>query len=609
MAFIGLPVSRYVDVEVNLSALLAQSPAINTFLVLSDTPVIDTVERMRSYATLGEVALDFGTSSPEYAAAVVWFGQSPQPQDLKIGRWASAAAPAQLIGGGITAPNLLVSAWNAITNGGFFYTSGATAGARSARSVTGLNFSAAANLNAVAAIIQAGITAAGGTATIVYNSTYNRFEITSSGVGPTAAISFLQAPTASGNIAFAGQPAANDTITLNGTVITFVAGAPAPGQVQIGGDLPTTLTNLLNYLSASQDTQLVKFRYSVNNTTLYAWSAVTGTGGNALTLAKSGANITVSAATLTGGSGTDISGMMSDTAAASGVYAVPGIAAETAITAVSVLDNNFGNQWYGLFVIGATDSDHEQVAAYIEASNPKHFYAINTQEAGVLVPSDTSDIGYILSTLKYNKSAVQYSGSHLYAAISMMARILTTPWLGQYTTLTLMYKQEPGVVPENLNTTQANAIQAKNVNVYVNVANGTSFLQYGQCASGQFIDTVVGADWLAGEVQTEIFNALSGTPTKIPQTDAGVGQLLAAANRALERGVNNGYLAPGQWNSAGFGTLTFGKFLGLGYYAWAPPIALQAQAVRQQRLAPVIQIAAKNAGAIHTADVVLNINQ
>jgi hypothetical protein len=262
-------------------------------------------------------------------------------------------------------------------------------------------------------------------------------------------------------------------------------------------------------------------------------------------------------------------------------------------------------------VIGASDSDHQAIAAYCEASTvaSPHYYGVTTSEAGCLVPGSTGDIAYILSQLKYNKTAVQYSSTDPYAIMSYLARILTTAWLGNNTTITLKFKLEPGVVPETISNTAANTLDAKNCNVYVNYQNGTAFIEEGTSCSGNWTDLVIGADWLAGEIQTAVFNALYGTPTKIPQTDAGMNQLIVAMASACGLAVNNGFCAPGIWFSAGFGTLSFGQNLPTGFYIWAGPMALQSEAVRQTRAAPIAQIALKTSGAIQSSLIQLVINQ
>ena len=711
MANPALPVSLYVSVDVVLSAIQAQAPAINTNLILGTSTVIDTVTREREYYNIAEVEADFGTTAPEYLAAVLWFGQNPSPENLFIGRWCQTASAGQLIGGGIAALDLLISAWTAISAGAFtIYVD------QVPYSLTGMNFASppVTNLNGVASVIQTALrSATGGNQTVVYNSLYNNFTVTDGITGITSSISFAQPPTGHGAITFSVNPTAADTVTIAGAVVTFVSALTTGNQVLIGsslaatmanlatflngsndlalmlmnysvadyvgtsvlycvsklsgavgnyytlaasaasvsgalltggagvaagsitfaanpiaaatvtidgkvitfgtdvviaaGSLSGTLANLLAYLNASADVHLVLMSYTVTETTLYVTSKLPGTAGNAYTLAASVA--TPSAGMLSGGAGTDISGMLSLTAASSGAYVAPGLAAESAVSAVALFDNMFSTQWYGLQVEGAADADHIEIAAYIEAAAPAHYYGATTQEAGVLVPGDTTDIAYILKSLSYNHTAVQYSSTSPYAITSYLARILTTQWLGSNTTITLWGKQEPGVVAETMTVSQNAALKAKNCNAYCNVNNGAEFIQYGTSASGQFTDTVVGADWLAGQVQTAVFDALEGTPYKIPQTDAGMGVLIAAAAGACQLAVNNAYAAPGQWNSTGFGTLAYGQNLPAGYYIWAPPMATQSEAVRQTRAAPLMQIALKNAGALQSSAIVLNINQ
>jgi hypothetical protein len=52
-----------------------------------------------------------------------------------------------------------------------------------------------------------------------------------------------------------------------------------------------------------------------------------------------------------------------------------------------------------------------------------------------------------------------------------------------------------------------------------------------------------------------------------------------------------------------------GQTLSKGYYVYAPSVASQSAAARAARQAPVIQAAVKLAGAIHSVNVLVNVNQ
>lgn len=109
---------------------------------------------------------------------------------------------------------------------------------------------------------------------------------------------------ASSTITFAGQPTANDTITIGGIVFTFKAAAASNTDVKIGVDQPTTMANLAAVLNrynfaAALASNLVAV---VSSTTVVTVTAVDpGTAANAITLAKTSVNITVGGATLAGG--------------------------------------------------------------------------------------------------------------------------------------------------------------------------------------------------------------------------------------------------------------------------------------------------------------------
>jgi hypothetical protein len=109
---------------------------------------------------------------------------------------------------------------------------------------------------------------------------------------------------AAGHIAFAGQPAPNSTITMNGVTWTFVTGTPAGNQTQIGANLDATLTALAADLDGSADAQVSKCTYTANTTAdrLEILIDTAGPTGNSFTLAAStNSSGTESYGTLTGG--------------------------------------------------------------------------------------------------------------------------------------------------------------------------------------------------------------------------------------------------------------------------------------------------------------------
>ncbi|MBG0865505.1 DUF3383 domain-containing protein [Burkholderia sp. 9779_493] len=488
----GLPVSRLINVSINLAALAAQGADVNTQLIIGASSFIDTNERLRSYGSIAEVAADAGVNSPEYAAAAFAFNQVPQPQRVCIGRWAKTATAGSLRGGVLSAAQQDITLWDAVTAGAFSITIDGAA-----KSVSGLDFSAQTNLNGVASVINAKLTGA----TIAW--TGSQFIVTSNTTGTNSKVGYATAP----------------------------------------------------------------------------------------------------------GSGTDISAMLGLTSSLAGVPA-DGIAPEQPVDAAALFLDRFANQFLGLDFADAsiTDAQHIAVANLIEADQ-RHIYGITTQNPQVLDSTVSTDIASKLQALKLKYTIVQYSSATPYAVSSLLGRLLTVNFNGNNTTITLMFKQEPSVAAEQLTSTQANTLQAKNCNVFVNYSNDTSIIQYGVTPSGLFADSVYNAIWFRNRIETDVYNLLYQSPTKIPQTDGGNAQIAATISAACEAAVNNGYLAPGVWNSAGFGALNQGDTLAQGYYIYAPPIATQSQADREARKSVTFQVAAKEAGAIHSVDILVNVNR
>lgn len=328
-----------------------------------------------------------------------------------------------------------------------------------------------------------------------------------------------------------------------------------------------------------------------------------------VTSTTTGATSTVGYSTAAA-TGTDLGPLMLLTSANASMP-VAGIAAESLNSAVDTLIN-MSNDWYGLQVAatGVQDSDLETVAGTIEATSPSRIFGITTQDSQVLDPTNSTDICSVLQGKGYSRTFTQYSSSSPYAATSAFARAFTVNFLGQNTTLTLKFKQEPGVTAETLNASQVAALEAKNCNVFVNYDNDTAILEQGVMADGTFFDEQHDVDWLENFVQTNLYNFFYQSPTKIPQTDGGVNLLLTNIEKSCDQAVRNGMLAPGVWTSSlEFGALKTGDTLTKGYYAYAPPVATQSAADRNARRSPVIQAAAKLAGAIHSVDLLINVNR
>lgn len=266
--------------------------------------------------------------------------------------------------------------------------------------------------------------------------------------------------------------------------------------------------------------------------------------------------------------------------------------------------------WYGLGIADDEDLTAAEItatAAAIQASSLSRVFAVTSDDSGIIDSASTTDIASTLKAAGYGRTFVQYSTKSKYAALSAFGRAFTVNFTGNNTTITLKFKTELGVTYETLTSSQAAAVDAKNANVYVYYANDTAILQQGVMSNGDFFDERHGLDWLQNYVQTNLFNLLYTSTTKIPQTEAGITRLLSNVEQSLDQAVSNGLVAPGVWNGGDIGQISAGDTLTKGYYVYAQPLSSQAQADREARKAPLIQAAIKLAGAVHYADVQINV--
>ncbi|WP_210500881.1 DUF3383 family protein [Pantoea ananatis] len=266
--------------------------------------------------------------------------------------------------------------------------------------------------------------------------------------------------------------------------------------------------------------------------------------------------------------------------------------------------------WYGLGVTydaDRKDDDLLPVCAAIESSSLSRILAVTTKNTDALLTTVNTDIASKVKAAKYSRTFVQYSSTSNYGAISAFGRAFTVDFNGFGTTITLKFKQEPGITYESLTPPQAAALDAKNCNVYVYYANDTAILQQGVMGNGDFFDERHGLDWLQNYVQTNLFNLLYTSGTKVPQTDAGNTRIMANVEASMDQAVNNGLIAPGVWNGGQIGQLSPGDSLTKGYYVYMPAISSQAQADREARKSVPVQVACKLAGAIHYASVQINV--
>lgn len=318
-----------------------------------------------------------------------------------------------------------------------------------------------------------------------------------------------------------------------------------------------------------------------------------------ITSGTTGSTSTISFLTTTSpASGTDIVSML-DMASGNATKS-DGVDAEDITTSLDSIQKK-SSDWYGLaftkevrdLVVINSEDAVEAAADWCEA-RVKVF--VNTANSiDVLDPVTTTDIASVLEAKSLRRTMTTYS-SHFdqYPSCSIIGRAFTVNFSQPDATITLKFKSMPTITYEDLTTNEKTVLDAKSANALIDVGGNYMFSE-SYMANGSFLDELHGLDWLTDAIQTNIFGYLLTRTTKVPYTDKGVAALEQQLINALDEGVRNGLIAPGE-------TID-GEFLPLGYKTVTTAVADVDQSAKEGRNYAGLSFTLIGAGAIHSGQV------
>lgn len=194
------------------------------------------------------------------------------------------------------------------------------------------------------------------------------------------------------------------------------------------------------------------------------------------------------------------------------------------------------------------------------------------------------------------------------AAAAYISRASGVNYEAQNACLTMNLKDLAGIdVDTGISQSVYNSCKSLGVDCYCSI-EGLPKVISNAPSGGLYFDQVANRMWFRQRLKVEYFNTLAGTATKIPQTESGMNTVKNAIRGVCDLAVYNGFLAPGQWNGADkFGNEEdfLRNISDFGYYIYSRPVREQSQTQRASRTAPVVQIAGKEAGAIHSGSIIV----
>ncbi len=323
-----------------------------------------------------------------------------------------------------------------------------------------------------------------------------------------------------------------------------------------------------------------------------------------ITSKKVGTASTVALAAYSGG-GTDLTGVgLFNTAAATAT----GGANSSGETILAAIARTSGSVSYVPVMtnISLEDGAISTIAAGIQALDNMfiHHCSSTADIAGIATTiSDATDtktrlLLYTVSQADANLMKAAYAG-----------RAFSVDFTGSNTSSTMNLKALANVTPDP-GITQTLYVQAEaaGIDLYVSYDGVPAVFSTG---GNDFFDNPYSDLALKFALETAGFNYLRQTNTKVPQTEPGMNGLKAAYAGICDQFVRAGCVAPGSWTSSetfGDPQLFVTNVLSRGYYIYSLPVVQQNAAQRNARIAPLVQIAIKRAGAIHKGNVIVVVN-
>lgn len=476
-------IEQVVNVSISRETATIDQAGFGRALILG--PNLPGSDLVKLYSDLAAVAEDFATTDPEYIAASKLFGQALKPVDVLIGKRDTAVAQVETV----TVNTINGSAYTTTLNG-TVYSHTPTPAAQVDR-INGSTDGSAATVH------------------VIINTTDIPWSISSSPNMSEEFEELLDAINASSEPVTASWVDSEDhslgiliTADVAGTAFTSdmtgESGTLALANVTPNGPTKSAIvTALCDMINAGTHPVTADLAGSAPNQTM---TLTADNAGQPFTLA--------------------VSSQMSV------AHTTANVGVNTALDAI-VASGYLGDSWYALILCSRLDYEILTAAAWIEARR-KIFIACSS--AAAILTSATTDIASQLQAAAYARTALLYSGDQ--------AHYPEAAWLGNGLTaepgsMTYSLKTLAGITYDELTATEIAYAKAKGANYYVRIG-GVNITQNGNMAEGEWIDVIVGIDWILARASENIFATLVAN-SKIPFTDSGIDQVVNPLRQILQQ--------------------------------------------------------------------------
>lgn len=196
---------------------------------------------------------------------------------------------------------------------------------------------------------------------------------------------------------------------------------------------------------------------------------------------------------------------------------------------------DFDDDWYFLGTTTHTKLQTKLIASYVETQVKLFAYQTNDAESKELANSvDVDSTLKIIKDKNYDRSFGVWTDK--------LDEYKQLGWIGRQSTKipgqsNWKFKTVKAASVDKFSGQHLKNIQDKNGNVYVHIA-GIDMFQEGVVASGEFIDIMIGTDWIQARIQERVFGLLA-KEEKVPYSDGGIETVGLQIESVLGQAVTN----------------------------------------------------------------------
>lgn len=193
--------------------------------------------------------------------------------------------------------------------------------------------------------------------------------------------------------------------------------------------------------------------------------------------------------------------------------------------------------WYAIIMTSRGKAEVQAAAAWAEANKRLLLAATNDEDVRV---AGSGDLASALKTSAYARTAVMWHDAvHTFPEAAWAGRLLpkdpgSAAWA---------YKTLAGIAASSLSDSEITQLELKRCAYYITMA-GVNITREGKVSSGEWLDVVLGLDYLRSNIQADYFALLAGAE-KVPFTAQGIAMSEGVVRSRLQDGVNKGILVDG----------------------------------------------------------------